>query len=399
MKTTTAAAMFSLAMFCTSVAAADTFGSGANTFDIEFVTIGDPGNAPDTGGPWISGDVDYTYRIGKFEISEGMVDKANTLGGLGLTHYGSGENKPATYISWFEAAIFVNWLNTDSGSTPAYKFDGDGNFQLWTPGDAGYNPSNLFRNSQATYFLPSEDEWYKAAYYDPSANDNTGGYWDYPTGSDSVPDGIDFFGDMIFDAVFDDGGFNLQPNDITDVGTLSPYGTAGQGGNVWELQETEFDLVNDSVNADRGDRGGAWDNVVENMLPPERNGVSPGDEGRSRVGFRVASISEPTPGDANGDGHVDGLDYLIWAGNYGDDPADDPPGSPGNGDYNNDNVVDGLDYLTWAGNYLQGPNDGVAVPEPGACALLVMGGLMQLSRRCKWGVGTAGTQPKFSRMG
>ena len=72
------------------------------------------------------------------------------------------------------------------------------NIQLWTVSDAGYNPNNLYRNSLARYFLPSVDEWYKAAYYDPTS----GVYYNYPTGSDSVPDGIDFAGDPNFDAVF-----------------------------------------------------------------------------------------------------------------------------------------------------------------------------------------------------
>jgi autotransporter-associated beta strand protein len=93
-----------------------------------------------------------------------------------------------------------------------------------------------------------------------------------------------------------------------------------------------------------------------------------------------------TPGDANGDGHVDGLDYLIWAGNYGDDPADDPPGSPANGDFNDDNVVNGPDYVLWASNYLQGPNDTVAVPEPAACALFLIGAMTApLFRRSRMG--------------
>ena len=67
---------------------------------------------------------------------------------------------------------------------------------------------------------------------------------------------------------------------------------------------------------------------------------------------------------------VDGLDYLIWAANFGDNPADDPPGAPENGDFNGDGVVDGLDYLAWAGNYGMGPNDAVVVPEPGSCVML-----------------------------
>jgi len=208
---------------------ADIFGSGANSFEIEFVTIGSPGNAPDTtGDPNPAGAVPYEYRIGKYEVSEQMVDNANALGGLGIIKDTRGPDKPATSVSWFEAAKFVNWLNTSTDSAPAYKFDSGGNFQLWSFADAGYDPANPFRNRLARYFLPSVHEWYKAAYYDPTSVV----YYYYPTGSDNLPDGIDFPGDPIFDAVFTEILPIDEPNDITNVGLLSPYGTAGQGGNV-----------------------------------------------------------------------------------------------------------------------------------------------------------------------
>ena len=166
------------------------FGSGANSFQIDFVTIGNPGNPPDA-NPNPAGAVPYAYRIGKYEISEQMIDKANALGGLGITKDTRGPDKPATSVTWFEAARFVNWLNTSTGTVPAYKFDAGGNFQFWQPTDPGYDANNLYRNRLAKYFLPSVNEWHKAAYYDPVA----GVYYDYPTGSDSVPDGIDFVGD------------------------------------------------------------------------------------------------------------------------------------------------------------------------------------------------------------
>ncbi len=132
-------------------AVADTFGSGPNSFEIEFVTIGSPGNAPDD-DPNPAGAVDYAYRMGKYEISEQMIDKANALSvesgtPLGITKDTRGPNKPATSVTWFEAATFVNWLNTSTGSVPAYKFDDLGAFQLWQPGDAGYDPNYLYRNS------------------------------------------------------------------------------------------------------------------------------------------------------------------------------------------------------------------------------------------------------------
>ena len=183
-----------------------------------------------------------------------MIDKANALGGLGITKDTRGADFPATSISWFEAARFVNWLNTSTGGVPAYKFDSGGNYQLWTPIDPGYNSNNLFRNSLAKYFLPTLSEWHKAAYYDP----NTGTYYDYPTGSDTVPAGIDFPGDPQFAAVFYDGGLSTGPNAITNVGLASQYGTFGQGGNVEEWEESAGDRVNDSANESRGIRGGGW---------------------------------------------------------------------------------------------------------------------------------------------
>ena len=167
MRITTAFALLALTLSCASRINADTFGSGGDLFDIDFVTIGNPGNAADTTGkPNPAGSVGYTYRMGKHEISEDMIEKANTSGSLGITKRTVGVNKPATLVSWNEAARFVNWLNTSQGFTPAYKFDvqpGDGgytsnaNIELWRDGDAGYNPNNLFRNDQAHYFLPSVD--------------------------------------------------------------------------------------------------------------------------------------------------------------------------------------------------------------------------------------------------
>ncbi len=269
---------------------ADLFGSGANSFEIEFVTIGSPGNPPDA-DPNPAGAVPYEYRIGKYEISEQMIDKANALGGLGITKDTRGPDKPATSVSWYEAARFVNWLNTTSGSVPAYKFDASGNFQLWQPIDPGYDPNNLYRNKLATYFLPSINEWHKAAYFDPVA----GHYWDYPAGSDMVPDGIDFPGDPNFDAVFFDGASNSGPNDIANVGLMSPFGTVGQGGNVIEWHETAFDRTNNFPAEQRSDDGGAWGSAV-NVLAGSHTGIgtTPTHESEA-IGFRIARvIPEPS---------------------------------------------------------------------------------------------------------
>lgn len=143
------------------LARADLFGDPNNSFEIEFVTIGNPGNPGDpTGSPFLGGVVGITYRMGKYEISESMVNTANALGGLGISIDNRGPDKPATSVSWFEAAQFVNWLNTSTGNVPAYKFDPNGVFQLWDPNDAGYNANNRYRNNLTKYVLPSADEWF-----------------------------------------------------------------------------------------------------------------------------------------------------------------------------------------------------------------------------------------------
>ena len=274
-----------LTLFSAPATRADIFGSGANSFEIEFATIGNAGNPPDA-NPNPAGAVPYEYRIGKYEVSEQMIDKANALGALGITKDTRGPDFPATSVTWYEAARFVNWLNTSAGSVPAYKFDANGNFQLWNEMDAGYNPANLYRNRLAKYFLPSINEWHKAAYYDPVA----GVYYDYPTGSDSVPDGIDFVGDPNFDAVFDDGAMNVRPNGVTDVGLLSRHGTVGQGGNVFEWEETAFDRVNDEALEHRRAAGGAWLSTSSVLNAMHTLGGDAPHFEANAIGFRVASV-------------------------------------------------------------------------------------------------------------
>ena len=174
----TLAALLLFIVSTTSEAGTVTFGSGANTFTMDFVTIGNPGNAADTtGAPNPAGAVGYTYDIGKFEVSEDMITKYNanfgTNNSLAITKDTRGTAKPATSVSWNGAARFVNWLNTSTGNQAAYKFTTSGvndNIALWMSGDAGYDVNNPYRNSLAKYVLPSYNEWYKAAYFKYSIN-------------------------------------------------------------------------------------------------------------------------------------------------------------------------------------------------------------------------------------
>jgi len=273
----------------------ETFGSGANQFTMDFVTIGNPNNPADTrtGNPNPAGSVAYTYNLGKYEVSRGMITKANAAGSLGITmqdmtsYGGNGLLKPATGISWFVAAKYVNWLNTSSGGTAAYKFDVSGNFQLWSAGDAGYNANNMFRNSLAKYWLPSTDEWYKAYAYGKA----DGSWSNFPNGSNSAPTAV-ASGTAANTAVYDQS-FTKGPADITNAGGLSAYGTMGQGGNVWEWMETAYDGSNNTAGEIRDLRGGSWSDYSY-MLDASRHINSDPTSGTLNIGFRVASVPEPS---------------------------------------------------------------------------------------------------------
>jgi len=222
-----------------------------------------------------------------------------------LTIYGgNGVNRPATGVSWYEAAKFVNYLNTSTGGTAAYKFDGSGNFQLWSAGDAGYNANNMFRNSLAKFVIASRDEWYKGAY------GKADGSWSkFPNGSDGAPAAV-AGGTAANTAVYGQS-VSTGPADITNAGGLSPYGTMGQGGNVWEWTDT----FSGRGGTENGDvefmelRGGYWRSFLGEIFNSAGDGGMSGfggiesdgiasayagmDEAPS-IGFRLAMIPEPS---------------------------------------------------------------------------------------------------------
>ena len=271
-----------------AVTVIENFGTGANAFTMEFVTIGNPGNAADTtGSPNPAGSVAYTYNLGKYEVSMDMITKANAAGslGIGMSIYdGNGVNVPATGVSWYGAATYVNWLNTSTGGTAAYKFVG-GTFQLWAPTDAGYNANNMFRNSLAKYVIASSNEWYKGAY-----GKADGSWSNFPNGSDSAPTTV-ASGTAENTAVYNvESG---RPADINNAGGLSAYGTMGQGGNVYEWNETAFDGTNNTADENRELRGGAWSNNSDRLDASVRYDYAPTGMFYS-LGFRVASVPEPS---------------------------------------------------------------------------------------------------------
>ena len=272
------------------------FGTDPNTFNMEFVEIGDPGNTADNSGkPKSAGSVSYIYQIGKYEISEAMIQSYNsnygTANGLEITASSRGNDKPATSISWNEAARFVNWLNVSKNYSAAYKFDANGvndNIVLWDSSDDGYDANNPFRNSGANFVLPTVHEWYKAAYYDP----NSSSWKQYATLSGNKPDAVTS-GTADNTAVYAQSN-SQGPADVAEAGGLNTNGVMGITGNVYEWVETTSDFANNSGSDKRLARGGSWSNDNTHLKSSGGQfGVSPNQRGTQR-GFRVVSLSSTT---------------------------------------------------------------------------------------------------------
>jgi hypothetical protein len=202
-------------------------------------------------------------------------------------------DKPVNYVSWFDAARVSNWLmngGTSSSSTET------GAYTLIGGQTSGTAPAV---NSGATVYIPTEDQWYKAAYY--KGGSTNAGYWDYGTQSDSLPTavtagltGIGSSGSTGNFANYNSGaGWNGQDGNVTTVGTnggASAYGAFDMSGNVYEWND-----LTGATGSSRGRRGGSWANDASDLSSSLRSSVVPSDE-TSSIGFRLASpVAVPEP--------------------------------------------------------------------------------------------------------
>jgi formylglycine-generating enzyme required for sulfatase activity len=142
------------------------------------------------------------------------------------------------------------------------------------------------RNAGAEYVIPSENEWYKAAYYDAS----TGTYWTFPTQSNTAPSNV-LSATGTNNANYSGGKSYTDPtNFLTPVGSFAdspgPYGTYDMGGDVWQWNEA---IIGDQ----RGLRGGYFGSYsYVDLASSQRSGFVPTHLGNDE-GFRVAEVPEP----------------------------------------------------------------------------------------------------------
>jgi formylglycine-generating enzyme required for sulfatase activity len=208
-----------------------------------------------------------------------------------INNGGLSGNRPITYVSWFDAARFANWMQNGQGSGSTET----GAYTLVGGQTSGTAPA---KNPGAQFYIPTENEWYKAAYYKGSGTN--AGYWDYATQSDSTPGNT--IGSGANQANYYNGvysvtrwvSFSGSQNYLTDVGafsgSVSAYGTFDQSGNVWEWND-----LDGTTGSSRGLRGGLWGSGAFDLSSSDRNTYDPSTD-YDFIGFRLASpVAVPEP--------------------------------------------------------------------------------------------------------
>ena len=291
---------------------------------IDMVPVGNPGNANDPATGDLYGGVAYDYQIGKYDVTIGQytaflnaVAKTDTyslynasmgtnlnVAGISRTgvsgsytygvinNDGDSSNRPITYVSWFDAARFANWMQNGQGSggteTGAYTLNG---------ATSGTAPA---KNPGAQFCMPNENAWYKAAYYSPVLNSGSGGYYTYATQSNAAPGNV--IGSGSNQANYNNGVFSVtqlgiyseSQNYLTDVGAFSGsgsfYGTFDQSGNVYQWND-----LDGTSGSSRGLRGGSWYFNAFSLSSASRGTFTPSNE-FFYIGFRLASpVAVPEP--------------------------------------------------------------------------------------------------------
>ncbi len=295
---------------------------------IDTVWVRDAGNAPDVTS---YGSVSTDFKMATYEVTNseyisflnsvaavgdqyGVFNSqmySNSFGGVQRTGSGTGGDPwvygvkggdstlldlPVLFVGYWDCARFANWMHNGQpiGTQDATTTE-DGAYTL--NGYTGDFGGSISRNAGAQWFIPSEDEWYKAAYYDENLNSGSGGYYLYPMSSNDIPlnqvvDPDPGNSGNFWDPIL--GYTGVAPYWTTPVGefenSASPVGTFDMGGNVDEWNETI--VMTDSQYSYRGVRGSGVGYNAGGMRSTFRHQGAASREDQY-VGFRVAEVPEP----------------------------------------------------------------------------------------------------------
>lgn len=195
-------------------------GGGVPNYDFQWAIITDAGNPAYGGGPNGElagrGSVAYEYRMSKLEITSAQwlefinvfAPQAKDPGGFlrpdysGITAVpgggaGSYMLKPwvanagmvGVYgITWREAAMYCNWLHNGKSHEWSAIQNGAYDVSTFGPNPNGGYSDQLTHSPGAQFWIPTLDEWIKAAHYDPNhGGAGSPGWWTYPYASEDQP--------------------------------------------------------------------------------------------------------------------------------------------------------------------------------------------------------------------
>lgn len=275
--------------------------NGAPLVTLETVPVGDAGNITDPATGY--GSVNNVFNIGKYKVTitqyvvflnavatvppspvitglyKNEMSQARQDPGVLIERTGAGTlaspyaytvktstfwtaasgDRPIPWVTWYDAARFANWMHNGAVVGAATE---TGAYTLVNYQESGY----VARNSGALFFIPNEDEWYKAAYYDPSkVGSNL--YWNYPAKSDKPPRiALASSNPLAPAANFQNLYKGNDEGVLTPVGaycsatlvnnSASYYGTCDQGGLLWEWTEAAY--PDPATGPNRIVRGGSW---------------------------------------------------------------------------------------------------------------------------------------------
>ena len=272
--------------------------SAASAVTLATVQIGDVGNAADTTG---YGSVGYGYAIGTYEVTNAQyaeflnakaasdplglwspsmttenITQSGVSGSFTYSVVTARADRPVTFVSFYDTLRFANWMSNGQGLGDTES----GSYTLTGGTAIPTNALTLSRNPAGTYVVTSEDEWYKAAYY----NQSTDVYTTYPTHSNTLP--VCSAPTATPNRANCGNAVGATTNVGSYTGSPSANGTYDQGGNVWEWNEAIIFATF------RGIRGGSFNNPSAQLDSSQRIPGTPETE-FAAVGFRLAYIPEP----------------------------------------------------------------------------------------------------------